>query len=69
MSAKKCKVVAREGEDLDILLKRFRRQVNDYNVLGECRKRECYMSKPEKRREKSKAAKLKAARAARGIGD
>ena len=69
MSAKRCKVVAREGEELDMLLKRFRRQVNDCNILGECKKRESYMSKAEKRREKSKQAKLKEAKARRGIID
>lgn len=56
------KVTAREGEDLDSLLKRFRHQVNDANVLGECKKREHYMSKAEARREKSKAAALKLAK-------
>lgn len=57
------KVVGRENEDLESLLRRFRRQVNDANILGECRKREFFVSKAQKRREKSKQAKLRTAEA------
>lgn len=59
------KVYMREGEDLDNLLRRFKRQVNDAQILHECKKREFFMSKAEKRREKSKEAKLKAKKNAR----
>ena len=38
------KVVLREGETLDDLLRRFKRDVNKSGVLYECRKREFFMS-------------------------
>ena len=60
------KVTSFAGEDFDNLLRRFRRAVNDANILGECKKREFYLSKPLRRREKSKAARLKAAKAKKG---
>lgn len=55
------KVVRRENEDLENLLRRFRRQVNDANILGECRKREHFISNGEKKKER-KLRKLMACR-------
>jgi small subunit ribosomal protein S21 len=55
------KVVRRENEDLESLLRRFRRQVNDANILGECRKREHFISNGEKKKER-KIKKLMAIR-------
>ena len=46
------KVVRRENEDLESLLRRFRHQVNDANILGECRKREHFVSNGEKKKER-----------------
>lgn len=45
-----------ENENLDSLLKRFKKQVTKANILGEIRKRAYYKSKPLKRKEKSIAA-------------
>ena len=60
-----CKVVAREGENLEELLRRFRRSVNDANILGECKKREYFLSKADARRRKSKEAAAKRRKVAR----
>lgn len=56
------KVKAREGEDFESLMRRFRRAVNDANVLGECKKREFYMSPAQARREKAKENAAKQAK-------
>ena len=48
------KVVCREGEDIDSLMARFKRQVKQSGTLDECRKREFYLKKSLKRKAKSK---------------
>lgn len=48
------KVYRREGEDIDSLMARFKRQVKQNGVLDECRKREFYLKKSLKRKAKSK---------------
>lgn len=55
------KVVRREGEDIDSLVARFKRQVKQSGTLDECRKREFYLKKSLKRKAKSKlhAQKMK----------
>lgn len=45
-----------EREALDAALRRFKKQVFNENIIQECKKREYYMSKSLKRREKSKEA-------------
>jgi len=54
-----CKVIVKENESLEDALRRFRRRVNDANVLGECKKHEYFLSKPARRREKTKEAAAK----------
>lgn len=49
------KVVKRDGEDIDSLLARFKRQVKQNNIIGDCRKHEFYLKKSLKRKVKSKA--------------
>ena len=50
-----CRV--REGEWLDVALKRFKRSCAKAGVLAEVRRRECYESPSVKRRKKSEAAR------------
>lgn len=54
------KVTAREDETFDSLLKRFKKQVNASGIIQECRKREYFLKKSLKRKEKSKMARMKA---------
>lgn len=66
----KVKVVRRtygngEAESLDDLLRRFRRQVNESNILGECRKREHFISNGEKKKERKIRRKLATRKAER----
>lgn len=53
------KVVVREGEGLDEAMRRFKRSVNKSGVLLECRKREAYLKKGLKRKQKSELARRK----------
>ena len=50
------KVVKRENEDIEQLLKRFKKAVINDGVLDEYRKREYYVAPSLKRRLKSEAA-------------
>ena len=59
------KVVKRENEDIESMLRRFRRKVNDENVLGEMKKREAFQSKSDIKRLQKKEAKRQAQRAQR----
>lgn len=59
------RVNAREGEDFEFLMKRWKRAVNDADVLADIKKHEEFHSKAEKRREKIKAAQAKKRKAAR----
>ena len=43
-------VYRKEGEPLDILMKRFRQKVQDDEILKEVRKREFYETKNQRRR-------------------
>ena len=52
-------VKAREGEDLDSLIGRFKREVKADGTIEECKKREFFLKKSLKRKAKSKAARLK----------
>lgn len=56
------KVVKREFEDIESLLRRWKRKVNDEKILSDLKKQEFYVSPAQKRREKSKAARLKKAK-------
>ena len=49
----------REGESLDSMLHRFKREVNDAMILSDLKKHEFYKSPSQKRREKKEAAKRK----------
>ena len=51
------KVIARENESVEDLIRRFKRQVNNEGVIEECRKREFFLKKALKRKEKSKRAR------------
>ena len=51
------KVVARENESVDDLLRRFKRQVNNENIIEEYRKHDFFLKKSLKRKEKSKRAR------------
>lgn len=63
------KVVRRENEPVDVMIKRFTQMYLSEGILREVRKREFYKSKGQKRREKKLATerriwieKMKAAR-------
>lgn len=53
------KVILKENETQDELLRRFMRAAKKANILQECRKRERFLNKAEKRRAKSKAARIR----------
>ena len=53
------KVVRREGEDIESLLRRFKRKVNDADVLNDMKKHEFYLSPAQKRRKKREEAEQK----------
>lgn len=59
------KVVRREGEDIESLLRRFKRKVNDADVLHDMKKHEFYLSPAQKDRVKRKEAELKRRKAER----
>ena len=61
----RARVTRREGEDVEVLLKRFKRQVNDEKILADIKKHECFISRGEKRREAKKEAIIKARKQAR----
>lgn len=44
---------------LDVMLKRFKKQVEAQGILDDCKKHEFFMKKSIKRREKSKRAKIR----------
>ena len=53
------KVIAREGEDLDSLLRRFKKLVQRCEIIEDVRKHEYFLKKSLKRKQKSKLAKIK----------
>ena len=50
------------GEDLDSLLRRFKKQVKRDNIIEDCKKHQFFLKKSLKRKEKSKRAKIRAIR-------
>lgn len=50
---------AGQTEDLNFLLKKFKKQVKRDGIIDECRKRKFFVPKSLKRKEKSKRAKIK----------
>jgi small subunit ribosomal protein S21 len=50
------KVVIRKNEDVESLIKRFKKKVINEGTLTELKKREYYLSPSQKRKEKSKQA-------------
>lgn len=44
---------------LDQLIRRFKKQVENEDIINECRRREFFLKKSIKRREKSKRAKIR----------
>jgi len=54
------KVVKRENEDVEMLLRRFKKQVMNEGIMEELRKRECYIAPSLKLRLKSEAAQKRA---------
>ena len=59
------KTVRREGEDLESLMRRWKRDINDNNTLAEIKKHEYFVSRGEKNREAKKKAIQKARKAER----
>jgi small subunit ribosomal protein S21 len=53
------KTIVRDGENLDDVMRRFKRSVNKSGVLLESRKRECYYKTNLKRKMKSELARRK----------
>ncbi|MCR4562439.1 MAG: 30S ribosomal protein S21 [Bacilli bacterium] len=53
------KVTQREGEGLDDMMRRFKRNVNKSGVLMEKRKREFFLKTGLKRKQKSEMARRK----------
>ena len=53
------KVVARSGETLDELLRRFKKQVNNSYILQDYKKHDFFLKKSLRRKEKSKLARIK----------
>lgn len=49
-------VYRKKDEDIETLIKRFKRKVNSEGILTELKKREYYLSPSQKRKEKSKEA-------------
>ena len=47
------------GEMLDSMLRRFKKQVENEGIIEECRRRQFFLKKSLKRREKSKRAKIR----------
>ena len=60
-----CKTVAKEGEDIESLIKRFSRSVMRAEILDECKRRQFFINNATKRKEKSKRAKIKAIKASK----
>ena len=59
--ATQIKILRKEGEDFEHMLKRFKKAYQESGILAETRKKEFYVSKSEKRRLKHEEA-LKARR-------
>lgn len=59
------KVVRREGEEFESLLRRFKRKVNDAEVLHDMKKKEFYLSPSQKKRKKREEAEQKRRKAER----
>ena len=53
------KVIAREGEDLDSLIRRFKKLVEKSEILQDVKKHEYFLKKSLRRKQKSKLAKIK----------
>lgn len=56
------KVIRRENETTDELIRRFKREYKKSGVREECKKREYFLKKSLARAEKSKRAKIKSKR-------
>lgn len=57
------KVIKRENENVEDLLRRFKRMVNEENILHDIKEHEYFTPKPVKRREKQKENEIKRRRA------
>ena len=53
------KVIAREGEDLDSLIRRFKKAVQKVGILEDVKKHEYFLKKSLRRKQKSKLARIK----------
>lgn len=53
------KVVARSGETLDELLRRFKKQVNNAEIIQTYKRHDFFLKKSLRRKEKSKLARIK----------
>jgi len=53
-----CKTSNNVNAALDSMLRRFKKQVQQEQILEECKRREFFLKKALKRREKSKRAKI-----------
>lgn len=52
-------VYKKKDEDVESLIKRFKRKVNNEGIMVELKKREYYLSPSQKEKEKSKQAQKK----------
>ena len=57
-------IKARPGENLDSMLRRFKKEVLNANIMTDLRRSEFYVSPSEKKRKKSAEARKRAARKA-----
>ena len=53
------KIIVKDGEDIEDVLKKFKRQVNKDGQLNECKKRTYYEKPGVRRRNKQKENQLK----------
>ena len=53
-----CRETNNPNAGLDAMLRRFKKQVQQEAILEECRRREAFLKKSLKRKEKSKRAKI-----------
>lgn len=51
------KIVRREGESIEELISRFKRNVNKSGVLEKCREKECFMNNATRKKLKAENAK------------
>lgn len=61
-----CREQGNPNACIDQLLRKFKKRVNESGILDECRRREYFLKKSLARKEKSKRARIRQARANKG---